>query len=400
MNINYMPYFRVILILLCTVSVSACALPGLGYRAGGSTAWEDQKDSSGKAIQVEEITPALTLEMAQKAFDKHQALMSEVRAASTQPSWNYYVGVGDILSVIVWDHPELTNPAGTTTSVDSSGRIVRPDGTIFYPYAGDVLVAGKTAAEIRQLLTQKLAHAIQTPQVDVKVLQYRSQLVTVVGDTDQPCKFPITDVPMYIVDAIGQCKTGGLVSGAAAGDNSLSAHRDIDLVRGTDRRTADLYAVYKGHDPLSSELLQGGDVVYLQDSRWNRIFVVGEVARQAALYIPVSGLTLADALNGPDVGGLNQQTADARNIYVFRGGLNQAELKSGKVESGTVQPLIFHLNAKSADALLLADQFQLQPRDVVFASAAPLVSYSRTAALILPTISELIQTSFLIRAVR
>jgi polysaccharide export outer membrane protein len=238
----------------------------------------------------------------------------------------------------------------------------------------------------------------------VKVLQFRSQFVNVVGDIDQPCRLPITDTPMTVINAMSECRIIRAASvngnGNGVNDNSLYAHRDIELVRGKEHHRADLYAIYKGQDPLLYEPLLGGDTLYVRDDRWNRVFVVGEVTRQASIYIPVSGLSLADALNDKDIGGLNQQTADTRNIYVFRGAVSKSDAQKGQVSQATFHPEIYHLNVKSADALLLADQFQLRPRDIVFASAAPLVSYSRTASLIIPTISTLLQTGILIHTTR
>ena len=76
----------------------------------------------------------------------------------TAPTWiqsaaeeyEYQIGVGDVLSIVVWDHPELTAPFGSFNNVEDQGNVVREDGSIFYPFVGDLSVQGKTARDVKK----------------------------------------------------------------------------------------------------------------------------------------------------------------------------------------------------------------------------------------------------------
>ena len=114
----------------------------------------------------------------------------------------YRIGAGDVLYITVWDHPELTVPAGPQQQVNLAGRLVQGDGTLFYPYIGKIQAAGLTPTELRDKLAGQLAAVIHEPQVDVSILTYASQRVWVSGAARQASVVPLTVVPLTLQDAI------------------------------------------------------------------------------------------------------------------------------------------------------------------------------------------------------
>ena len=91
-----------------------------------------------------------------------------------------------MLQIIVWDHPELTIPAGQFRDAETSGQQVGEDGYLFYPYVGMVKAAGMNVAALRDTLTERLSKYIQNPQLDVRVVGFRSKRVYVVGEVNSP----------------------------------------------------------------------------------------------------------------------------------------------------------------------------------------------------------------------
>lgn len=292
-----------------------------------------------------------------------------------EPYSQYRVGPRDVLNITVWDHPELTIPAGQFRSAEAAGSVVGEDGTFFYPYAGIVQAAGRTVEEIREELTRKLSKYIELVQLDVRVASYRSQRVYVVGEVMQAGIQLVRDIPLTVLEAINN----------AGGVKPVADLRNVTLTRDDKTYSINLLSLYEGGDIKQNVLLRHGDILNIPDSSLNKVFVLGEtgfatggvsgtgLSMSRSLIMNKARLTLTEALS--DVGGVNQTTSDAARIFVFRGVLGKSE--------------IFHLDAKSPDALLLADRFPLQPRDVVFVDRAEGIRWNQIIAQIQPTITLL-----------
>jgi polysaccharide export outer membrane protein len=311
-------------------------------------------------FKVQDVTPDLVARLAVEALPPPRLTDP---LATEALSYEYRIAPFDVLMVTVWDHPELTTPTGQFRSPDENGIRVGGDGTMFYPHVGVVKVAGKTPAEVRKMIVERLNRVIANPQLDVRVVSFRGKRTQVTGEVVQPMTVPITDVPLRVQDAVAM----------ARGFTAEADPANVTLSREGRTYRLNLQATYERGDLSQNWLLKDGDVVNVGDRSRNKVFVIGEVRLPQSRLMVKGRMNLAEALS--ETGGMEASVANVSKIYVIR----------GEYES----PSIYRLDASSPDALLLAAQFQLSPRDVVFVSTLGLARWNRVISQILPTVQSL-----------
>ena len=281
----------------------------------------------------------------------------------------YKIGPLDQLIVTVWDHPELTLPLLQFRTDAPAALAVDEAGFIFFPYIGPVKLGGLTVVEARELITSHLDKVFQRPQVDLKVLAFRSQKIFISGEVRNPGVYTVTDVPFTLTEAVN--RAGGFIPTA---DQSR-----IEVSRGDKTWYLDFLDLMVRGNRIGQVLLKDGDSVNVRHRDEAPVYLLGEVRNPRSVPTYHGHISLAQALS--EAGGISTTTADARSIYVFRRGKGDNSVD------------VFHLDAYSPVAMVIADRFALQPRDMVYVDAGPLVRWNRVVSLMVPTVSAITSTA-------
>ena len=185
---------------------------------------------------------------------------------------DYTIGDGDGLSISVWGVPEL-----------SVGAVVRPDGKITLPAAGDVVATGLTPAELSQNLTEVLESYVKKPIVTVAVTGVTNNRVYIFGG----------GVPATVKNLSGSTTLFKLLV-------SLPEVENVDfklarLIRNGENQQVDFYTLFNEGDLSKDVKIESEDILYLPTNERNKIYVVGAVIEpQFVMYR--DGLRILDAI--------------------------------------------------------------------------------------------------------
>lgn len=349
-------------IVACTTAftLAGCSiLPGMNASFGKPpVVRESPEEPANIDYTLLLVTPLLVKELTEQA-DLAAEITGKKIPKPTQPSYPYRLGPQDTLRIFVWGHPDFTPVTQSATSGTAgsppAGRTINDQGNIFFPLVGEMKAEGLTVSEFRAQLTKRLAKYITDPQIEVDVAAYRSQKVFIAGAVKQPGVVPITDQPMRITDAIGN--VGGALDNADL--------YDVVLTRGKESVRLNLDRLYYSGDLDINVLLTNGDVLSIPDRMTRKVFMLGEVgnsvgSNQARSYVMRRGrMTLAEVIS--DAGGVSPFSAAANEIYVMR-----ADPNATNPAEAARKPIVYKLDAWQPEALLMAEQFPMQPRDVIF----------------------------------
>jgi polysaccharide export outer membrane protein len=249
---------------------------------------------------------------------------------------DYRVGPGDVLDVTVFGNEDLSRTSTVQTS-----------GVIALPLLGEVQVAGLTLPEVQRKLTTLLARDyLVNPQVEVKVKEYQSQFVSVVGEVNSPGRKPLRG-RTRLIDVL--VEAGGFTP-RASGDIQI-ARREGSFDGGAKILRMRLSgSAPSPQDQVNLEvLLRNGDLITASPKYY--VTVEGEIMRPGRY--PIEGeLTITGAIS--TAGGLTR--------------FGSSNLKVRRVDPETGQTRILDVDLKAVrrgkepDLVLLSNDVLSVPR--------------------------------------
>ena len=304
--------------------------------------------------------PATLIDMRQTPEEQLAELRRLIAETAAEPR----LGKGDVLSISVYDEPDLT----------ISEVPIRPDGKISFPLVGDIQAAGRTVDEVNADLTNRLRQYLLAPKVSVIVTGFNSLNYVINGEVVKPGVYPlVTDVTITAAVA----KAGGLNKGQFRSSSvELADLTHAFIARRGELLPVDFVRLLRQGDLRFDIPLQAGDFINIPSGLSKEVYIIGEV-RAPALFafreeMPMSRtVALAEGFT---------HDADLSRIHVIRGSLSNPRVivsDFNKVIAGQQQDV------------------QLEPGDVVYVPPTGLSSWARMLDKIVPTITA-IQTGIIL----
>ncbi|TXI03065.1 MAG: polysaccharide export protein [Rhizobium sp.] len=362
--------------LLC---VLACVLTGCALPEAGPKASRILEEAAARAMPPFALVDVTSAAMVRSAARPEASLAAYFGEGARDPGLR--IAVGDVVSVGLWEAPPgslfgtASNSTGQQQASGSAVMIppqtINSDGTISIPYVGRIPAAGRTPASVERAVVSGLAGKAVQPQALVTVQQSASNTVTVTGEVTGGARVALSPAGDRVLDAIAAA--GGLRAGV---NDSV-----VYLTRG--RRTMHLPFTTIVQNPRENIRLRPEDVVTVVREP-NTYTILGAAGQNGEVPFNVQHLTMANAV--ARAGGLQDARADVSGVFLFRYEPQDVARRivapnNPLLRRGGPVPVVYRFNLKNGSTLLAMQNFEIQPRDIVYISNASSIDIQKFMGL-------------------
>jgi polysaccharide export outer membrane protein len=361
------------LVVLAALTAACATLPSSGPSIRAVADVGAQKHPGEPPVQLVDITGNVSRRLVSLIVQQSFATLLDEPAA-----YGSVVGPGDLIGISVWEAPpallfgsSISSQGGGNAAMTSHNstlpeQLVNQDGLIRVPFIGSVQAGGRTPEAIGSEIQRRLAGKAHNPQVIVRIVRNEAATVTVVGEVTNATRMPLSARGERLLDALASA--GGVrqsidkITVQITREDHVVAMPLVDVIR----------------DPRENVRLAARDVVTALYQPYS-FTVLGAANKNEEIPFERTGLSLAQALGR--MGGLNDQRASAKGLFIFRfeapevftavGQPSPATAANGKV------PVIYRADLKDPLTLFAAQAFPIKDKDVVFVSNAPSTDFQK-----------------------
>ena len=296
-------------------------------------------------------------------------------------TFNNTISAGDVVDVSIWEAPPalLFGTASDISGLSGSKEVKLPEqmvdnkGQITIPFVGKISVSGKTPEQVQAMIVKGLTKKANNPSAVVRIAKNNSADVTIVGEVTNSTRMPLTGKAERILDALA----------AAGGTKHPSSRISVQLNRRGQSVEMPFDAIIK--DPRQNVILQKGDVVSV-NYQTKSFTVLGATAKNTEIDFEAGGISLMQALARS--GGLDDNRADARGVFIFRQESaniltpQQRAALPMQLQYASEVPVIYRLNLKEPINYIVAQNFAIKDKDLIYVSNAPGVEFRKFISLV------------------
>lgn len=365
-------------ILAMLISLSGCQALTKWQPSSGPTkkTIENQIDTENSGLTIIDIDNRI-------AFLTSQSI--PVRRFSdfykSSSTFNNTISAGDVVDVSIWEAPPalLFGTASDISGLSGSKEVKLPEqmvdnkGQITIPFVGKISVSGKTPEQVQTMIVKGLTKKANNPSAVVRIAKNNSADVTIVGEVTNSTRMPLTGKAERILDALA----------AAGGTKHPSSRISVQLNRRGQSVEMPFDAIIK--DPRQNVILQKGDVVSV-NYQTKSFTVLGATAKNTEIDFEAGGISLMQALARS--GGLDDNRADARGVFIFRqesANILTPEQRAAlpmQLQYASEVPVIYRLNLKEPINYIVAQNFAIKDKDLIYVSNAPGVEFRKFISLV------------------
>lgn len=291
--------------------------------------------------------------------------LSKTFGAGRAPAPEIRVGVGDILSVTIFESATgglfIPNDAGSRPGnfVQLPNQTIDRSGGLSVPYAGSVPALGRTLPAIQADIEKRLSSRAIEPQALVTLVSQKSNDVAVVGDVNTPGKFNVQPGGERVLDLIAR----------AEGLKKEPYQSSVTIQRGGTKASVAFNTLIS--NPTENIYVGALDTIYVYGEA--KSFVAfGATGQNQKFEFGAEKLSLAEGVGL--AGGLLDNRADPGQTFVYRvenrRSLEKMGIDTTRFGDKTEIPTIYRTNLRDAAGYFAARKFQMRDKDILYVSNA------------------------------